>query len=368
MNKFINKLSHIGVLTSDTPIEKSKKITLTLLAFSISVLTLVWGMGYLYFNNCQASFVPFSYLIISVISAIHLYKTKKFIYFESMQLFLMLLLPFILMWILGGYIESSFVFIWSFYVPVLASIYGKSKKTTFLWFIAFIFLVFISMFLGENSENTLPILLLDSLLFFNIVLGLGGIFFLMNKFIQDIKTISQELKNVNVKLQELVTKDIVTKLPNRLYFQNNVQRVFDHADKYNKSVAIAFLDLDGFKAVNDTHGHEAGDMILKIIGKRLQAVLRPSDLIARIGGDEFAIALADITDVKHVEQIAKTIIKDVNQHCPYKEEQCHVGISIGISFYPKDGTTSEELIKKADSAMYDIKKLGKNNFAIYKEN
>lgn len=125
--------------------------------------------------------------------------------------------------------------------------------------------------------------------------------------------------------------------------------------------------MDGFKAVNDILGHEAGDMILKVVGNRLKSVIRASDTVARIGGDEFAIAIGDISDVEHVKVIAKTLIKEVNEKCSYKDNNCHVGVSIGISFYPEHGNGIEELMQRADKAMYNIKKMGKNNYSIYQE-
>lgn len=213
----------------------------------------------------------------------------------------------------------------------------------------------------------------------NIGTGLGGIYFLLSHFINNIKKISKELKrdreslynltndlkSANKELEHLANCDLVTDLPNRLFFIDIVQSTFRHADITKKKVAIMFLDLDGFKAINDTLGHEAGDMILKVVGARLTSVVRSSDTVARIGGDEFAVSLGDISDIKHVKQIAKTIIKEVNELCHYKGKECQVGVSVGISLYPDHGKDIDELMKKADEAMYEIKKTGKNHYAIF---
>ena len=379
----LQKLSYIGINESDTENEKTKKVALTLLPFYVSIAAFFLSLLYLYFGNFNAFLIPFIYIFISVLSSYYLYKTKNFLYFERVQLMMILLLPFILMWILGGFNASSFVFIWAFYAPVAAAMYCESYKVEIKWFSAFILLLLISAIINshliETDTQQFPTFILDIFFFLNIGAGLGGIYFLIAHFINNIKNISRELKrdreslynlsndlkNVNKELEHLANCDMVTDLPNRLYFVDVVDSMFKRAIMNKKQVAIMFIDLDGFKAVNDTLGHEAGDAILKAVGTRLTTIVRASDTVARIGGDEFAISLGDITDIKHVEQIAKTIIKDINQPSTYKGKVCHVGASIGISLYPDHGKEIEELLSKADKAMYDIKKTGKNNYAIF---
>ena len=379
----LHRLSYIGVKVSDSEHAITKKLALTLIPFYVSLPAIFLSILYFYFDNHQASFVPLIYVVISLFSALYLYKTKNFIVFESLQLAMILFLPFLLMWILGGFGASSFVFIWAFYAPVAAAMYSEKLKVEIVWFSAFLILLFISALIDssliENVANNFPIQILDIFFFLNIGAGLGGIYFLISHFINNIKKISKELKrdreslylltndlkNANKELEYLANCDLVTDLPNRLFFMDIVQSTFKRADIAKKKVAIMFLDLDGFKAINDTLGHEAGDMILKVVGTRLSSVVRASDTVARIGGDEFAISLGEISDIKHVEQIAKTIIKEVNELCNYNGKDCQVGVSIGISLYPDNGEDIESLMKKADEAMYKIKQTGKNNYAIF---
>ncbi|NOQ31939.1 MAG: diguanylate cyclase [Helicobacteraceae bacterium] len=385
MKNFITKLSLIGILPTDNEDEILKKAALTLLPFYVIIPALIWSIIYFSLGNIDAFLVPMSYIVISTISTYYLYKTKKFMHFETVQLLLILLLPFILMWILGGFVAGSFVLIWAFYAPVAAAMYSENVKVGAKWFSAFLLLLFISMLidntLSVNIQHKLHPILLDIFLFLNISAGFAGIFILISQFLRNIKKISIELKkereslfnltndlkNANKELEQLANCDIVTELPNRLYFQDIVYDLFSRAELNNKIVAIMFLDLDGFKTINDTLGHEAGDTILKIVGSRLKSVLRDGDTVARVGGDEFAIAIGDISDVEHVKRIASTLIKEVNEFCPYKSEKCHVGVSIGISFYPEHGKSIGELMKRADQAMYNIKRMGKNNYSIYKE-
>lgn len=385
MKQKIKKLSHIGVLSSDDEHTIVKKVALTLLPFFVFFPAALWSLLYIYLGNIQASIVPLFYIFISMTSAFYLYKTKKFIHFEIVQLLLILILPFLLMWILGGFSQGSFVMIWAFYAPVVAVMYSESVKVGIVWFALFIALLVVSMALDGtqlfSNEKQLPSFAIHFFIFLNIGAGLGGIYFLINNFIENLRVVSQDLKrdreslfklthdlkNANVELEKLANCDLVTELPNRLYFQDIVYDMFHHAKNNDKIVAIMFLDLDGFKSINDTLGHEAGDMILKVVGSRLKSVVRDSDTVARIGGDEFAIAIGNISDVEHVKKIASALIKEVNETCPYKDTHCHVGVSIGISFYPEHGEGIDELMQLADKAMYDIKKMGKNNYSIYKE-
>lgn len=385
MKKRLRNLSYIGVLPSDSENEILKKTALTLLPFYVFIPALVWAVVFFYLDHLNASIIPMTYILISLLSASLLYKTKNFLLFEMTQLILILFLPFMLMWTLGGFSSGSFVMIWSFYAPIAAVMYSENIRHGIKWFSLFVLLLFISMMidtnLSQSVDNNLPPLLLKLFIFLNIGAGLGGIFVLISQFLHNIKNISTELKKdkeslynltndlktANKELEHIATCDIVTQLPNRLYFQDIVYDMFTRAKMNEKIVAIMFLDLDGFKTINDTLGHEAGDMILKTVGRRLKSVVRASDTVARIGGDEFAIALGDISDVEHVKDIAKTLIKEVNEQCPYNDENCHVGVSIGISFYPEHGESIEELMKRADKAMYEIKKMGKNNYSIYRE-
>lgn len=385
MKYFLKKVSRVGILATDNEDIVSKKVSLTLLPFYVFLPALIWSLIYLSLDNFVASLVPASYILISILSTFLFYKTKNFVHFEITQLFLILLLPFILMWVLGGLYAGSFVLIWSFYAPIAALMYSQSLKNGAKWFALFLLLVFVSMLIDDqllaNTQNQLPPLALKIFVFLNIGAGFGGIFFLISQFIRNIQAISSELgkereslflltndlRSANKELEELATCDLVTELPNRLHFQDIVYDMFKRARTHEKIVAILFLDLDGFKTINDTLGHEAGDMILKTVGKRLQSVVRTTDTVARIGGDEFAIAIGDITNVEHVREIAKTLIKEVNEFCPYKSHKCHVGLSIGISFYPEHGENIEELMQRADKAMYEVKKMGKNNYSIFKE-
>ncbi len=155
----------------------------------------------------------------------------------------------------------------------------------------------------------------------------------------------------------LAYHDQLTGLPNRLQFQEYFQKLI--ADSGHKH-ALMYIDLDYFKTINDTLGHHIGDILLKIFAKRLQHELSADDFIARIGGDEFVVVLR-IDDEKYALQIAQRILQSMHKAFEIEQHKLNITTSIGIALYPKDGTTLDELMKHADTAMYKAKKNGRNN-------
>ncbi len=154
--------------------------------------------------------------------------------------------------------------------------------------------------------------------------------------------------------------DPLTGLPNRMLFHDRLERGLAHAQRHGWSLAVMFIDLDSFKAINDTHGHDAGDRVLMAIAKRLTASTRIDDTISRYGGDEFLYLLMEAGDPDEVRLIAEKIIATVVQPCDIDVGDVPVRLcvraSIGIALYPRNGKTAEALIKSADAAMYRAKK------------
>jgi diguanylate cyclase (GGDEF)-like protein/PAS domain S-box-containing protein len=173
-----------------------------------------------------------------------------------------------------------------------------------------------------------------------------------------------ELKRLQDQLDQQAHHDPLTGLANRSLFYDRLAHTLALAKRRKSGFAVLYLDLDGFKAVNDAYGHDRGDSLLTLVGLRLLESVRESDTVARMGGDEFTIILADLEARDHAEGIAQVILEALTQPFALGEEVCNISASIGISIYPEDGEDVETLIASADAAMYLVKHTGKNNYRI----
>jgi diguanylate cyclase (GGDEF)-like protein/PAS domain S-box-containing protein len=164
-----------------------------------------------------------------------------------------------------------------------------------------------------------------------------------------------ERKQVEGRLQRLALYDSLTGLPNRTLFFDRIDQLLALAKRNSYVLALLFLDLDGFKQVNDTFGHDVGDELLRQVADRLANAMRKSDTIARMGGDEFIGLCGRIAEAEDAAVVAKKIIEQLLKPYTSGENTCTIGVSIGISIYPDDGGDSDTLLKKADMAMYRVK-------------
>ena len=174
-----------------------------------------------------------------------------------------------------------------------------------------------------------------------------------------------ERKSAEEKIQYLATHDSLTDLPNRLMFSQLLNHAIQAAQRYKRQLAVFFIDLDRFKIINDTLGHEAGDKLLQEVATRLRQSLRAVDVIARLGGDEFVILIEEIKDLEQVATVARNVLSTVIKPMAIMDQECRVTASIGISIYPKAGMDEQSLMKNADIAMYFAKAEGKNNYQFY---
>jgi len=178
---------------------------------------------------------------------------------------------------------------------------------------------------------------------------------------------SSQLSEDEGRWKDMAYTDPLTQLSNRLGFNEALFRGLRTAKRDNKGLAVLYLDLDRFKDVNDTLGHQAGDQLLCEISNRLQGLVRETDLVARLGGDEFAVILSGITNHHAAAPIAKKMLQHIMLPVEVADKSVHVGASIGISIYPIDGTESEDLIRKSDIAMYEAKKRGKGRYHFFNQ-
>jgi len=174
-----------------------------------------------------------------------------------------------------------------------------------------------------------------------------------------------ERKRAEERIQYLATHDALTGLPNRAMFNQLLNHAIQAARRYQRQVAVLFIDLDRFKIINDTMGHDAGDQLLQEIAARFKQTLRAVDVVARLGGDEFVILIEEVSDLNQLETVSHRILSAVIKPMTIMEQECRITTSIGISIFPKDAEDEQSLMKNADIAMYFAKEEGKNNFQFY---
>jgi diguanylate cyclase (GGDEF)-like protein/PAS domain S-box-containing protein len=166
-------------------------------------------------------------------------------------------------------------------------------------------------------------------------------------------------------IKHLAYHDALTNLPNRLLFKDRLTVALSHAQREHSRLAVLFLDLDRFKVINDSLGHNIGDQLLQAVAARVQACVRESDTVARLGGDEFTVLLPRLQRSHDAAPVAQKIIEAIRHPFHIEGREFFTTTSIGISLFPEDGTDAESLIKNADTAMYQAKELGRDNYQLF---
>ena len=172
-------------------------------------------------------------------------------------------------------------------------------------------------------------------------------------------------KQAEERIRHLASYDELTGLPNRSMFHERLHHALAQAQRHSRPLAALFIDLDRFKNINDTLGHEAGDRVLKEVAERLRGCLRDSDTVGRLGGDEFVVLLEELPQLSDVAAVAQKILDAVARPFILAARDYHIGASIGISAFPEDGKDLQTLMKNADAAMYRAKEQGRNNYQFY---
>jgi diguanylate cyclase (GGDEF)-like protein/PAS domain S-box-containing protein len=174
-----------------------------------------------------------------------------------------------------------------------------------------------------------------------------------------------ERKLIEKEMEHMAHHDSLTGLPNRILVKDRTTQIIAKSKRTGKKAAFLFIDLDGFKTINDSLGHSIGDILLKMVTKRLQSCIRASDTLSRQGGDEFLLILPDINDTKDVSVIADKLLGEFQKSFHIHNEKISSSASIGIAIYPDHGDSFEELFKSADAAMYKAKETGKNTYCFF---
>lgn len=383
IEKYFKKYVNAVVLPTDSKALKLKKSSLIMVPLIIGPAALIWGVLYILLGQYVSASIPLSYSVISLFNLWHLYKTKNIILLQQIQMILVLLLPFFLMWSLGGFASGSFVMLWAFFAPIAALMYEEGKKPLY-WFYAFVLLIVFSVsidqILIESRREGLPQIAIELFFLLNISAALSGVFLLIKYFINEkdknanerlekehkaLVLSTEKLKKANSKLKTLAHFDSLTGLPNRDLFNDRLSQAIEKSKRHKNKLALLFVDLDRFKQINDSLGHSLGDKVLKTVATRLNQCIRKEDSLARLGGDEFIILMDDLNKGEDASLLAQKIIESIAQPIYIDEHTFYVTASIGISLYPQDDMDMYKLLMYADTAMYRAKKEGKNNFQFY---
>ena len=180
-------------------------------------------------------------------------------------------------------------------------------------------------------------------------------------FFHDISELKRKEKQISI----LAYSDALTKLPNRAALEHRLTKAIARAARECRPLAVFFIDLDNFKNINDSLGHDKGDQVLIEVAERLSSTIRSEDTLCRLGGDEFILLSESVDDVNAVYNLASRILAALKQPVHLRPSTIYINASIGISLFPNDGRTTQELIKNADMAMYKAKSEGKNKFVMF---
>ena len=392
MKNLIQIYMQLGIANDDNNEEILKKRMLSFLPLIIGVVATILGIIYIINGHYLSASIPLSYAVVSILNLWHLFTTKKIMFLQISQLFLVLFLPFFLMWSLGGFTGGSFMLIWAFFAPVAALAFEKNKH--YGWFITFLILIVISALLDATFikiSSHFSQSWVTTFFLINAIVGFSGIYFMFNYYISDkdkrseeslfkehqaLLKKSDELAEANVKLERIATHDHLTGLENRLSLLSKLQNAIDYAMNNDKKLALLFIDLDRFKQINDTLGHPIGDKVLIYISNILRENIRGNNIVSRLGGDEFVVLIDPFVHTDELSVIAAKIIEAVRQIIQLEDQELQVTCSMGISVYPDDISADELslecenvanlLLRNADTAMYRAKENGKNNFEYYK--
>lgn len=465
-----------------------KKVALSLVPLIIGPLAFVWGSIYFLLGHFVSASIPITYSLISAVGLIYFFKTKHTSFIQYSQLSLVLFLPFLLMWSLGGFAASGMVMIWAIFSPVAALMF-LSKRAAFNWFLMYFGLILFSVSIEDSTllaqAFPLPDVARRAFYLLNLGFASAGLYLLVSfsmseekratasdlriaasafeaqdaLFITDAQgvilrvnqaftettgysaqeaigqtprilksgehnasfyqamweTLTQtgswqgeiwdrrksgeiypkwlsisavttnegvvthyvgahiditERKSSEEKIQHLAFYDHLTDLPNRLLLLDRLKQALSSSARSGRSGALLFIDLDHFKNLNDTLGHDIGDILLQQIAWRLKTCTRQGDTVARLGGDEFVVMLANLSAhpleaAAETESVGEKIRASLSLPFPLHQTSYYCTASIGVVIFNGTEHTSDSLMKQADIAMYQAKKTGRNTLRFF---
>lgn len=356
----------MGVAPGDSDDLRLKKAVLTITATIIAFLAIFWGCLYLYSGYTLPGALPLSYSVISFSSILHFFKTKRFTFFRFSQQLLILLLPFLLMWSLGGFANGSVVMIWAIFAP-LAALFFIDLTAAKHWMLAFLGLLAISAAFDLNLATyarPMPAGLNTFYFFMNLGCGFILIAIMLYYFVKDRESAYAKLQQSEAHIRELMLTDPLTGVANRRHLDSRLEMELSRQVRYSQPLSVILTDIDWFKRVNDTYGHTVGDTVLKAFTDHLGESLRTSDFVARYGGEEFVLLLPNTT-LEEAAALAERI-REATKRIRFKQPELSMTASFGVtSAHPGEGMA--EVLSRADEAMYQSKSHGRDRVSTLAE-
>lgn len=358
--------ANLGIAADDSPDLRLKKAVMTIVSTSIAILAVIWGSLYIYSGYVLSGAIPLGYSLISFSSTLHFFRTKRFGFFCFSQQLLILLLPFLLMWSLGGFANGSVVMIWAFFAP-LAALFFIDLKAATRWMVAFLVLLAVSaMFDHSFAAHARPMpAALNTLYFFlNTGCGFTLVALALYYFVKDRERAYEQLQRNEMHIREMMLTDPLTGVPNRRHLDNRLAMELARQARYGQPLAVIMTDIDRFKQVNDTYGHASGDMVLKAFASQLQENIRESDFLARYGGEEFILLLPNNTDIE-AEALAERM-RAATKQLEFENLDLHITASFGVTT-AHVGENLQDILDRADKAMYLSKTHGRDRVTLMQD-
>jgi len=380
MNQLIKKLAEKGALPSDDEDTKLKKAILILISLGIAILAIFWGALYALSGYPFSGAIPLSYAAISFSSIYIFVKTKKFEFFRFSQFFIIIILPFLLMWSLGGFANGSVVIVWAFFTP-LAALFFADLQAAFRWLVFYIALTIISGFVDPyvvEFVKPMPPLLNNIYFVMNMGAGFGLIYIVIQYFVKDreashkaatrakelalqskneLEKAYQQLQANELRIRELMLTDALTGVANRRNLDERLTIELERSKRYGNSISLIMTDIDHFKKFNDVYGHSIGDTVLKHFSKIIKDSIRSSDFVARFGGEEFLILLPETT-IESAIHLAERI-RHALESSKIEGIKDPLTASFGVTGLQEQDTQTS-VFERVDKALYKSKENGRN--------
>jgi diguanylate cyclase (GGDEF)-like protein len=356
--------AEMGVDPTDSGDLRLKKAVMTIVSSSIALLAIFWGGLYLYSGYPLSAAVPLGYAIISFSSTLHFFKTKRFAFFCFSQQLFILLLPFLLMWSLGGFANGSVVMIWAFFAP-LAALFFIDLKAAARWMLAFLVLLIVSALFDQAlATHVRPMPGPLNTLYFLMNTGCG--FTLMGLilyyFVKDRESAYEKLRQRELDIRELMLTDPLTGVANRRHLDEQLALELARRERYQQPLSVIMTDIDWFKRVNDTYGHAVGDTVLTAFATELSKNIRASDFLARYGGEEFIVLLPNTASEEAVSFAER--LREAIKHLCFKGLELNLTASFGVILV-KPNESMAQVVARADKAMYQSKSHGKDRVTLF---